>query len=86
MADKDTLAATTPALALAHDFESYLTERETAAQLRVSMRTLQRWRQEGSGPPYFRFNGRVAYGRQRNRQWADEQLRHSTSEAGHDAA
>ena len=40
-----------------------LTERELACHWRISQRTLQRWREAGTGPPWFRIGGRVLYGR-----------------------
>ncbi|MEM8595020.1 MAG: helix-turn-helix domain-containing protein [Pseudomonadota bacterium] len=38
-----------------------LTERELARHWRVSPRTLQRWRDAGTGPPWFKIGGRVLY-------------------------
>ena len=38
--------------------QQFLTERETAKLLRVSARTLQRWRLTGDGPPFCAFGGR----------------------------
>ena len=35
-----------------------LTEKEVAARLKVSARTLQRWRYEGGGPSYIRLGDR----------------------------
>jgi len=40
-----------------------LTERELARHWRISQRTLQRWREAGTGPSWFRIGGRVLYGR-----------------------
>jgi excisionase family DNA binding protein len=41
--------------------EELLTETETAALLHVSVRTLRRWRQQGSGPPAHKAGRRVLY-------------------------
>jgi len=43
--------------------EELLTETETAALLHVSVRTLRRWRQQGSGPPAHKAGRRVLYAR-----------------------
>jgi excisionase family DNA binding protein len=40
--------------------EPFLTEPEAAKVLRVSARTLRRWRSEGIGPPVAGFAGRRA--------------------------
>lgn len=40
-----------------------LTEKETAFQLSVSVRTLQKWRYEGRGPRALRVEGCVRYSR-----------------------
>jgi excisionase family DNA binding protein len=39
----------------------YLTVEETAAYLRVSVRTLETFRQEKSGPAYHKHGGKVVY-------------------------
>ena len=64
----------------------FMTERETAHLLRVSARTLQRWRLSGDGPPYRAFGGRRLYGRDDVMFWADTQRRRSTSDPGTEAA
>ncbi len=58
----------------------FLTECETANLLRVSVRTLQRWRLTGDGPPFCAFGGRRLYGRGDVMSWAEAQRRRSTSE------
>jgi len=40
-----------------------MTEKELAAHWRVTPRTLQRWREEGSGPAWLRIGGRILYPR-----------------------
>ena len=39
----------------------HLTEAELSKRWRVSRRSLQRWRAEGSGPAFLRLNGRIVY-------------------------
>ena len=41
--------------------DTHLTELELARRWKVSRRSLQRWRAEGSGPAFLRLNGRVIY-------------------------
>lgn len=41
----------------------FLTEAELAARWRHSLRTLQRWRAAGYGPPYLRIGSRIVYRR-----------------------
>ena len=60
--------------------ETYFTEHEAAELLRLSRRTLQRWRQEGLGLPFRRFGGLVRYARSDIDAWAAKQSRLSTSE------
>ena len=43
------------------DMPARLTEAELARHWRVSSRTLQRWRETGSGPGWFKLNGRILY-------------------------
>ena len=44
----------------ANEHEPFLTEQEAAALIRVSPRTLRRWRQHGTGPPVAGYAGRRA--------------------------
>ncbi len=60
----------------------FLTERETAELLRVSIRTCQRWRITGYGPPFCAFGGRRLYARGDVMSWAKTQRRRSTSDPG----
>ncbi len=39
----------------------YLSEKEAAAYLRVSLSTIRRWRRSESGPACFRFGGILRY-------------------------
>jgi predicted DNA-binding transcriptional regulator AlpA len=50
----------------------YLTEAEAAAVLRMSRRSLERWRASGDGPPFTRVGARrVAYSEHALREWAE---------------
>jgi hypothetical protein len=63
--------------------DTFLTESETAEILKLSQRTLQRWRVEGSqGLPFRRFGGVIRYSLSDIERWAAKQSRMSTSEAG----
>ncbi len=66
--------------------QQFLTERETADLLRVSARTLQRWRISADGPPFCAFGGRRLYERRIVMSWALTRRRRSTSDTGHGAA
>jgi predicted DNA-binding transcriptional regulator AlpA len=59
---------------------SYLTQSEAAEILRLSPRTLERMRQDGSGPRFRKFGRRVAYAVEDLRAWADSKSFTSTSE------
>lgn len=50
--------------------------------LNVSVRTLERWRVEGTGPTYIKAGRRVLYRREDVEVWLSGQIRQSTSEAG----
>ncbi|WP_406306273.1 helix-turn-helix domain-containing protein [Streptomyces sp. NBC_00885] len=55
-----------------------LTERQVAARLKVSVRTLQNWRWLGIGPRYFKLTpgrgGRVRYRLADFQQWEQERV------------
>jgi len=40
---------------------THLCEKELAQRCRLSIRTLQRWRWEGTGPEYLKLGGRILY-------------------------
>jgi excisionase family DNA binding protein len=63
------------------DAETFLTEAELAALLKVSPRTLQRWRVEGTGPKFRRHGRRVRYSRADVLAWSDTTAALSTSQA-----
>jgi excisionase family DNA binding protein len=58
-----------------------LTQAETAELLRLSERTLERWRVIGGGPAYVKLGKRVLYPRTELHRWIASHLCHSTSEA-----
>ena len=64
-----------------------VSERDAAAMLGLSDRTLQLWRQRGEGPPYVRISSRcVRYRVADLEDWAAERVRTSTADPGPDAA
>ena len=46
---------------LSRDYHQLLRERELAARWRMSTRTLQRWRGDGSGPVHLVIGGSIRY-------------------------
>ena len=52
-----------------------LTTSEAADLLRRRPPTLERWRRQRIGPPFYRINGRVAYDRDDIEAWLVEQKR-----------
>ena len=59
----------------------FITQKELAAGLRVSERTLERWRMEGSGPPFVKL-GRILYSVRDVADWSQQNTFNSTAEAG----
>ncbi len=59
----------------------YLIETEAAGLLHISPKTLQRFRQEGTGPRYFKAGRRVLYTRSEIDGWLQQNSFRSTSEA-----
>jgi Helix-turn-helix domain len=57
----------------------YFTQSEAALFLRLSERTLERWRVEGQGPRFRRFRRRVVYAKNDLETWADDRCYQSTS-------
>ena len=57
----------------------YLLEREAADLLRTAHRTLQRMRQEGSGPKYFKAGRRVIYTEVELEAWLGKPLDSTTA-------
>lgn len=72
-----------PGSTTVNDFETaYLTERQIAARLGVSPRTLQAWRCSGSGPPFLKLNAAVRYELAAVQAWLAARAFHNTTEAG----
>ena len=59
----------------------YLTQKEVAAYLRLSERTLERHRIAGTGPAFVKLGRRVVYRRSDVDRWAEDRTVLSTSEA-----
>lgn len=59
----------------------YLIQSEAADLLRLSPRTLERMRLDGTGPKYRKFGRRVTYAAADIEAWADARTFASTSEA-----
>ena len=57
-----------------------LNQREAADFLRLSQRTLERFRLTGDGPPFVKTGRRVAYRREDLDRWITDRVRQSTSE------
>jgi predicted site-specific integrase-resolvase len=57
-----------------------LSEREAGQLLRVSPRTLQRWRQTGAGPAYLKMGHRVLYHPTVLGDWLQQNLRTKTEQ------
>lgn len=58
-----------------------LTQTEASEYLRISGRTLERWRVTGDGPAYLKLGRRVLYSKQHLEEWMAERVVNSTSEA-----
>ena len=61
---------------------TYLTTREAARYLGLSLSTLKRYRVSGDGPVFHRFGGRVRYRREDLDAWAAARRRVSTADDG----
>lgn len=59
-----------------------LTEEEAARLLKVSPRSLQKWRVQGKEPPFVKLGSRVLYRPEDLRRCIDARLRRSTSDPG----
>jgi len=62
------------------DPETFLTQVEAARLLRLSQRTIERFRLTGEGPPFRAFGRRRLYARADVLAWADARRRNSTSD------
>jgi len=61
--------------------ELYINNDQTAKTIRISPRTLEKWRVQGRGPAYLKLGARVVYARRDIEQWLEAQRRTSTSQA-----
>ncbi len=60
-----------------------LTETEVARILGFSVRTLQKWRVRGEGPPFMKVSARaIRYRRSDIKAWVEANMRISTSDTG----
>ena len=64
-----------------------MSEREAARRLDLSIRSMQRLRETGEGPPFYKISaghmkGRVAYREEDLAAWLEGRRRTSTSESG----
>ena len=57
----------------------HLSQHELARRLRLSPRTLERWRVTAAGPNFLKIGGRVAYRLEDVEAWEAERLRTSTA-------
>jgi excisionase family DNA binding protein len=64
------------------DAAMLFTQAEAADHLRLSERTLKRWRVSGSGPAFVKLGRRVLYRKLDLEEWIASRVVHSTSEAG----
>lgn len=64
--------------------ERHLNETELSDRLRLSVRTLQRWRWKGKGPSYLKMGGRVVYRLIDIAAWEERALRNPGEEADED--
>jgi predicted DNA-binding transcriptional regulator AlpA len=60
----------------------FLDQTAAADLLGLSPRTLERFRLEGTGPPFHKFGRRVRYALSDIEEWASAQKRTSTSQSG----
>jgi len=54
-----------------NSFPSHINEREAAVMISVSVKTLQRWRHNRSGPPYIKLKHLVRYPVEDLQSWLD---------------
>lgn len=61
---------------------NFFTTTEAAEYLRLSAKTLEKYRVTGDGPPFRKHGRRVLYHRDELDAWSEEQTRRSTSDPG----
>ncbi len=67
-----------------HPTENFVSQRQAADHLDISVRTLERWRvepPEGGGPKYYKLGKRVVFRLSDLSNWAEKRAFGSTSEA-----
>ncbi len=64
--------------------DGFLDRWEVARELRVGVRTLDRWRGEGLGPPFIRLGRRIYYSVDQLRRWLAELQQRPASNQGPD--
>lgn len=60
----------------------FISERDAADYLGVSVKTVQAWRAKGDGPKFAKFGRAVRYQLNELTRWAEAQQRRSTSDVG----
>jgi predicted DNA-binding transcriptional regulator AlpA len=63
-------------------FTKLNTEREEAARLQLSLRTLQAWRTRGDGPAYLKLGKAVRYNPLEVDRWLETRARKHTADPG----
>lgn len=58
----------------------YLTQAEASQVLKISVRTLERMRVDGTGPQFCKAGRRVLYRFEDVKDWVDQSVRRSTSD------
>jgi hypothetical protein len=59
----------------------FLTQQEAAAELKICMRTLDRWRRLEEGPPITKLGRRILYRRSSLQAWLRARERHGHSDS-----
>ena len=81
--DVDDLIATVLAPAFLDYWFELIDEDRAAEVVDLTDRTLQKYRQQGGGPPFIRVSSRcIKYRRIDLRRWSEDRLRSSTSDVG----
>jgi excisionase family DNA binding protein len=62
--------------------EELLTQQQLADELQLSLRTLERWRQQGTGPAFIQVGRSPRYRRSDINTWLDQQRRTGDKERG----
>ncbi len=62
------------------DLDQHMVERDVADLICQSVRTLQKWRQTGGGPQFFKFGSSVRYQRRDVVEWIEARRKGHTSQ------